>query len=157
MESVGQTMSHMNRARQFNYEDLVAQILADQEVAAFIKDQSLSEQEIRRSISKFNQYISERNRFLLGDPDYIAKGYKPILTMNEGYADVAYEETPELIEAQKRAAINQRLNLINLPSTLKEASLAKVELDDKGRFEAFEELANFVANYPEYQLSLIHI
>ena len=40
------------------------------------------------------------NRFLLGDPDYIAKGYKPILTMNEGYADVAYEETPELIEAQ---------------------------------------------------------
>ena len=42
MESVGQTMSHMNRARQFNYEDLVAQILADQEVAAFIKDQSLS-------------------------------------------------------------------------------------------------------------------
>ena len=37
MESVGQTMSHMNRARQFNYEDLVAQILADQEVAAFIK------------------------------------------------------------------------------------------------------------------------
>ena len=94
--------------------DLVTQILADQEVSAFIKDQSLSEQEIRRSISKFNQYISERNRFLLGDPDYIAKGYKPILTMNEGYADVAYEETPELIEAQKRAAINQRLNLINL-------------------------------------------
>ena len=37
MESVGQTMSHMNRARQFNYEDLVVQILADQEVAAFIK------------------------------------------------------------------------------------------------------------------------
>ena len=28
MESVGQTMSHMNRARQFNYEDLVAQILS---------------------------------------------------------------------------------------------------------------------------------
>ena len=50
MESVGQTLSHMNRARQFNYEDLVAQILADQEVAAFIQAQSLSEQEIRRSI-----------------------------------------------------------------------------------------------------------
>ena len=61
---------------------------------------SLCLNKIRRSISKFNQYISERNRFLLGDPDYIAKGYKPILTMNEGYADVAYEETPELIEAQ---------------------------------------------------------
>ena len=29
--------------------------------------------------------------------------------MNEGYADVSYEETPELIEAQKQAAINRRL------------------------------------------------
>ena len=52
MESVGQTMSHMNRARQFNYEDLVAQILADQEVGCFIKDQPLSEQEIRRRYFK---------------------------------------------------------------------------------------------------------
>ena len=118
MESVGQTMSHMNRARQFNYEDLVVQILADQEVAAFIKDQSLSEQEIRRSISKFNQYISERNRFLLGDPDYIAKGYKPILTMNEGYADVAYEENARVNRAQKRAAINQTSQLDQSPFNL---------------------------------------
>ena len=105
----------------------------------------MSEAEIRRSISKFNQYISERNRFVLGDADYIARGYKPVLVMNEGYADVSYEETPELIEAQKQAAINKRLQLINLPSTLKEASLAKVDLDDRGRFGAFEELANFVA------------
>ena len=38
--------------------------------------------------------------------------------MNEGYADVAYEETPELIEAQKRAAINQRLNFDQSPFNL---------------------------------------
>ena len=98
----------------------------------------MSEAEIRRSISKFNQYISERNRFVLGDEDYIARGYKPVLVMNEGYADVSYEETPELIEAQKQAAINKRLQLINLPSTLKEASLAKVDLDDRGRFGDLE-------------------
>ena len=57
----------MNRARQFNYEDLVAQILADQEVAAFIKDQSLSEQEIGRGV--FQNLINtlvNANCFLLG-------------------------------------------------------------------------------------------
>ena len=101
MESVGQTMSHMNRARQFNYEGFGRtgswQI---KKLLPLLRTSLRLEQEIRRSISKFNQYISERNRFLLGDPDYIAKGYKPILTMNEGYADVAYEETPELIKAQ---------------------------------------------------------
>ena len=34
--------------------------------------------------------------------------------MNHGYADVSYEETPELIAAEKEAAIKNRLKLINL-------------------------------------------
>ncbi|VUW98874.1 Primosomal protein DnaI [Streptococcus constellatus] len=154
MESVGQTMAHRNQARQFDYEELVKQIVADPDVAAFIQSERLTPAEIKRSISKFNQYISERNRFLLGDKAYIAKGYKPILVKNEGYADVSYEETPELVEAQKQATINARLNLISLPASLKEASLAKVDLDDVGRYKAFELLTNFVADYPNYKKAI---
>ena len=114
MEAVGSTLNKKQGPR-FNYAELVNQILSDQEVAAFIAEESLSQEEIDRSISKFNQFISERNRFLLGDEAYIAKGYKPILIMNEGYADVSYEETPELIEAQRLEAIRNRVNLLNLP------------------------------------------
>lgn len=154
MESVGQTMAHRNQARQFDYEELVKQIVTDPDVAAFIQSERLTPAEIKRSISKFNQYISERNRFLLGDKAYIAKGYKPILVKNEGYADVSYEETPELVEAQKQATINARLNLISLPASLKEASLAKVDLDDVGRYKAFELLTNFVADYPNYKKAI---
>ena len=154
MESVGQTMAHRKQARQFNYEELVKQIVADPDVVAFIQSERLTPAEIKRSISKFNQYISERNRFLLGDEAYIAKGYKPILVKNEGYADVSYEETPELVEAQKQATINARLNLISLPASLKEASLAKVDLDDVGRYKAFELLTNFVADYPNYKKAI---
>ena len=154
MESVGLTMAYRKQARQFNYEELVKQIVADPDVAAFIQSEQLTPAEIKRSISKFNQYISERNRFLLGDKAYIAKGYKPILVKNEGYADVSYEETPELVEAQKQATINARLNLISLPVSLKEASLAKVDLDDVGRYKAFELLTNFVADYPNYKKAI---
>ena len=151
MEKIGETLSHKNPARQFNYEELVRQIVEDPDVAAFIQQEKLSQSEISRSISKFNQYISERNRFLLGDEAYIAKGYKPILIKNAGYADVSYEETAELVEQQKNEAIKSRLNLINLPSSLKEASLAQVDLDDVGRYKAFELLTNFVAEFPHYQ------
>lgn len=154
MERIGQTISHRNRTHPFNYDELVKQILADPDVAGFIQSEKLTPDEIQRSISKFNQYISERNRFLLGDEAYIAKGYKPILIKNEGYADVSYEETPELVEAQKQASINARLHLISLPSSLKEASLAKVDLDDVGRYKAFELLTNFVAEYPNYKKAL---
>ncbi|GGE29108.1 primosomal protein DnaI [Streptococcus himalayensis] len=154
MESVGQTLSQKGRGRQMDYEALVQQILSDPDVAAFIRDAHLTEAEVRRSVSKFNQYISERNRFVLGDESYIAKGYKPILVKNEGYADVSYEETPELIAAQKEAAINSRLHLINLPTSLKTASLKQVDLDDVGRYQAFEFLTTFVANYPNFKKSL---
>ena len=150
MEKIGQNMPHMNRVRQFDYQELVKQIMADPDVAAFIQQEKLTQAEIQRSVSKFNQYITERNRFLLGDETYIAKGYKPILVRNEGYADVAYEETPELIEQEKLKNIKDRINLINLPSSLKDASFSQIDLK-KNRDEIFERLANFVASYPNYQ------
>ena len=150
MEKIGQNMPHMSKVRQFDYQELVKQIMADPDVAAFIQQEKLTQAEIQRSVSKFNQYITERNRFLLGDETYIAKGYKPILVKNEGYADVAYEETPELIEQEKLKNIKDRINLINLPSSLKDASFSQIDLK-KNRDEIFERLANFVAAYPNYQ------
>ena len=74
--------------------------------------------------------------------------------MNHGYADVSYEETPELIVAEKEAAIKNRLRLINLPASLKKASLAQVDLDDLGRLPVFEKLFTFVEQYPEVRKGL---
>ncbi len=37
MEKIGETLSHKNPARQFNYEELVRQIVEDPDVAVFIK------------------------------------------------------------------------------------------------------------------------
>ena len=152
MESVGDVLKR--QPSRFHYQDLVQKIMKDPDVAAFIQQESLTPEELNRSISKFNQYITERDKFLRGDTDYIAKGYKPILVMNHGYADVSYEETPELIAAEKEAAIKNRLKLINLPATLKKASLAQVDLDDLGRLPVFENLLAFVEQYPAIQKGL---
>ena len=152
MESVGDVLKR--QPSRFHYQDLVQKIMKDPDVAAFIQQESLTPEELNRSISKFNQYITERDKFLRGDTDYIAKGYKPILVMNHGYADVSYEETPELIAAEKEAAIKNRLKLINLPASLKKASLAQVDLDDLGRLPVFEKLLAFVEQYPVIQKGL---
>lgn len=152
MESVGDVLKR--QPSRFHYQDLVQKIMKDPDVAAFIQQESLTPEELNRSISKFNQYITERDKFLRGDTDYIAKGYKPILVMNHGYADVSYEETPELIAAEKEAAIKNRLKLINLPASLRKASLAQVDLDDLGRLPIFEKLLAFVEQYPTIQKSL---
>ncbi len=152
MESVGDVLKR--QPSRFHYQDLVQKIMKDPDVAAFIQQESLTPEELNRSISKFNQYITERDKFLRGDTDYIAKGYKPILVMNHGYADVSYEETPELIAAEKEAAIKNRLKLINLPDILKKASLAQVDLDDLERLPVFEKLLAFVEQYPTIRKGL---
>ena len=152
MESVGDVLKR--QPSRFHYQDLVQKIMKDPDVAAFIQQENLSPEELNRSISKFNQYITERDKFLRGDMDYIAKGYKPILVMNHGYADVSYEETPELIAAEKEAAIKNRLKLINLPASLKKASLAQVDMDDLGRLPVFEKLLAFVEQYPTIRKGL---
>ena len=152
MESVGDVLKR--QPSRFHYQDLVQKIMKDPDVAAFIQQESLTPEELNRSISKFNQYITERDKFLRGDTDYIAKGYKPILVMNHGYADVSYEETPELIAAEKEAAIKNRLKLINLPASLRKASLAQVDLDDLCRLPVFEKLLAFVEQYPTIRKGL---
>ena len=152
MESVGDVLKR--QPSRFHYQDLVQKIMKDPDVATFIQQESLTPEELNRSISKFNQYITERDKFLRGDTDYIAKGYKPILVMNHGYADVSYEETPELIAAEKEAAIKNRLKLINLPASLRKASLAQVDLDDLERLPVFEKLLAFVEQYPTIRKGL---
>ena len=149
MESVGQTMSHMNRARQFNYEDLVAQILADQEVAAFIKKEGLNQKEITFSISKFLEYISQRDLFVKQDEAYIAKGYQPVLVMNEGYADVSYLETEELVEYRRLEAIKNRIQLINMPASLKNVTVADIDKNDENRVEVMLAITDFVKRFEE--------
>ncbi len=146
MESVGDVLKR--QPSRFHYQDLVQKIMNDPDVAAFIQQESLTPEELNRSISKFNQYITERDKFLRGDTDYIAKGYKPILVMNHGYADVSYEETPELIAAEKEAAIKKRLNLINFPSSLKNVSFLDVYRDDVQRLTVLNRVIEFVNDYP---------
>lgn len=146
MESIGEVLSA--RQSRFHYQDLVIAILKDPDVAAFIQKESLTQEEIKRSVSKFNQYITERQKFLTRDPSYIAQGYRPILVMNQGYADVSYEETTELIKAEKQAAIKNRLHFINLPTNLKNACLEKVDLDSV-RLSTFERLTDFISCYPD--------
>ncbi|HEU9871528.1 TPA: primosomal protein DnaI [Streptococcus pneumoniae] len=146
MESVGDVLKR--QPSRFHYQDLVQKIMKDPDVAAFVHQESLNQDELNRSISKFNQYITERDKFLRGDTDYIAKGYKPILVMNHGYADVSYEETPELIAAEKEAAIKKRLNLINFPSSLKNVSFLDVYRDDVQRLTVLKRMIEFVNDYP---------
>ena len=140
MERVGQTLNRTGHHGSGNATDLTKQILADPRVASFIQEHSLSQDEIKRSLPKFNQFLVECRKVKEGDASYIAKGYEPILTMNEGYADVTYKETRQLKEQQEQQAIAKRINLVSLPQSYRKITFADIALDDVARVDTFESL-----------------
>lgn len=148
MERVGQTLNRAGHHGSGNATDLTKQILADPRVASFIQEHGLSQDQIKRSLPKFNQFLVECRKVKEGDASYIAKGYEPILTMNEGYADVTYKETRQLKEQQEQQAISKRINLLSLPQSYRKITFADIALDDVARVDTFEILVDFVANYP---------
>ena len=148
MEKIGQTLNHLGRSGRVVAEELMQAILADRDVADFIAAHQLTPEQIKLSLPKFNQFRNERAKFENGDESYIAKGYQPILTMNEGYADVTYLETRELKEAQRKQAVEGRISLMNLPKSYKHISFEDIFLDDNHRLASFGSLVDFVNDYP---------
>lgn len=148
MEKVGQTLHKSGHSRHFDAHQVTQLILSDPDVVTFINQHGLKQDEIKRSLPKFNQFINERRKFQDQEDSYIAKGYEPILTMNEGYADVTYLETRELKEAQEQKAIENRINLVSLPKSYKSISFDDVLLDDVKRLDVYESLVDFISQYP---------
>ncbi|EMC37442.1 primosomal protein DnaI [Streptococcus mutans] len=147
METIGQTLAKKDNHK-YDTEKMTQAILSDQEIANFIAAHHLSKEQIKISLPKFNQYRLERTRFENHDQAYIAKGYQPLLVMNEGYADVTYKETKELIAAKKTQAISDRINVVSLPRSYKNISFDDINLDDVKRLDVFKRVADFVEQYP---------
>ena len=128
--------------------DWVQAILSDPQVAEFITSHQLTQHEINISLSKFNQFLLERRKYETNDATYHAKGYRPILVMNEGYADVTYQETKELIEAQKAQAITKNINLVNLPKSYKNITFRDID-PTASKLAVLNILVDFVEQYPK--------
>lgn len=124
-------------------------ILQHPQVAAFIQANQLDQATIERSLSKFNQFIQEREKFISQSSSYIAKGYEPVLVMNEGYADVSYLPTRELLASQSQAEVQNRIQLMHLPKSYRQIRLDDVILDDINRMTVFDAITDFVKAYPQ--------
>lgn len=149
MKPVQDKLSQATNPSPKSYQQLYQEIVSDTEVAAFIKKEGLTQKEVTLSISKFLEYISQRDLFVKQDEAYIAKGYQPVLVMNEGYADVSYLETEELVEYRRLEAIKNRIQLINMPASLKNVTVADIDKNDENRVEVMLAITDFVKRFEE--------
>ncbi|MCP1639824.1 primosomal protein DnaI [Streptococcus gallinaceus] len=143
MNPVQENMKRENGGRK-SFQELYAEIVSDAEVAEFIAQHQLTEDQVSRSLSKFFEYLNERKKYLAKDSAYIAVGYKPVLVMNEGYADVSYQETQALLDYRKAETIKNRIQLISLPASLKSVTAADLDFEDVNRMPIYEAISEFL-------------
>lgn len=148
MKRIGETLAAKGLTFREREQEVLQAVLAHPEVAAFIQHHQLDQTTIERSLSKFNEYRLEKEKFITQDPTYGLKGYEPILVMNEGYADVSYRETEALLISQQQEAVAKRIQLINLPKSYRRISFSDIDFDDPNRLPLLKELNHFLVNYP---------
>ena len=137
MESIADTLSRRARI-DGDLSQTVEQLLANSEIQTFIAENQLSHDEVRRSYSKFFEYLKSKEN----------QSYQPQLVLTEGLADVVYRETDQARAQKDVQTKRKRVQLIGLPIAFKNIRWRDVQLDDSKRVELYQRLSDFIASYP---------
>ena len=108
----------------------------------------LSHQEILKGASKLYEFVDLKQKIAEGK-EVFAPGYSPQLTISDHHIEVTYVPTKKLIEERRLREINNRINIVNLPKSIRKATLENYYRDDDGRMIALKKAIEFVANYTE--------
>ncbi|KRL99836.1 primosomal protein DnaI [Liquorilactobacillus satsumensis] len=148
MKNVGDELAQQLKKHNWtkNYQQLIRQAFADQEVARFIKENQteLSKEDLVRSASKVYEFVTIKKKLANGE-EVPVPGYRPQLILNNHLIEVAYVPSEQLLLARKQQAVRARVRSLNMPKSVKAAQLSDYDLE--GREEVAAAAGNFIEQY----------
>lgn len=152
MEDMGKELSKrlVENKWEKKYKEIIEKSLKDDDVQLFLRENKdrLSHQEILKGASKLYEFVDLKQKIAEGK-EVFAPGYLPQLTISDHHIEVTYVPTKKLIEERRLREINNRINIVNLPKSIRKAALENYYRDDDGRMIALKKAIEFVANYTE--------
>lgn len=142
MEPISKSLEQRSE-RSADLSRLRRKILMNSEIAEFILKHKLTEQQVSKALSKFSEYLTEKEKF------NSSSAYRPVLELNDGYVDVSYQETSFLIQNRARLEMEQRFTLIGLSPSFKKVSwqhdiYEQITNRDKGRMPAIRAIQSVI-------------
>ncbi|KRN29739.1 dnaI protein [Lactobacillus selangorensis] len=148
MEDLGKSMQQTMNRRNWNkkFAEMVQQSLQDPDVQAFLNAHKaeMTPETLDRSAAKIYEYVLEKNKLAHGEPTF-APGYAPKLVMDQHLIDVTYVPTTELQEKRAVQTLKNRVQRINMPKDIADASL--LSYDPTGRSNALQAANQFFMAY----------
>lgn len=152
MEDMGKELSKrlVENKWEKKYKEIIEKSLKDNDVQLFLRENKdrLSHQEILKGASKLYEFVNLKQKIAEGK-EVFTPGYSPQLTISDHHIEVTYVPTKKLIEERRLREINNRINIVNLPKSIRKATLENYYRDDDGRMIALKKAIEFVANYTE--------
>ena len=152
MEDMGKELSKrlVENKWEKKYKEIIEKSLKDNDVQLFLRENKdrLSHQEILKGASKLYEFVYLKQKIAEGK-EVFAPGYSPQLTISDHHIEVTYVPTKKLMEERRLREINNRINIVNLPKSIRKATLENYYRDDDGRMIALKKAIEFVANYTE--------
>ncbi|GEN47468.1 primosomal protein DnaI [Ligilactobacillus pobuzihii] len=151
MESLSKILSEQLQDRHLGpkYQQLINAAEKDPDVKAFLNEHQadLTKDDIIRSASKLYEYVNFKNKLAAGEKTFMP-GYYPYLTLSNHHIEVTYTPTKEYIARQKQKEVKDRVKVISLPKSIRNADLSDYTPD--GREEILDAALRF---FQEFQQS----
>lgn len=131
-----------------NFKQVVEAAITFPPTKAFIEQHAdaINQQMIENSLSKFHEFKREyqiyQNHGIGANP-----GFMPELFINEGYIDVRYIPTPELMAQKKRLAQEKLITNDTMSRDVRMASLENYYLNTSQRKFLFSKVMDFIESY----------
>ena len=132
------------------YQQLINAAEKDPDVKAFLNEHQadLTKDDIIRSASKLYEYVNFKNKLAAGEKTFMP-GYYPYLTLSNHHIEVTYTPTKEYIARQKQKEIKDRVKVISLPKSIRNADLSDYTPD--GREEILDAALRFFQEFQQSQ------
>lgn len=149
MESLSEILSAQLKDNRWGdrYQKLIAAAEQDPDVVAFLQEHrtELTKEDIIRSASKLYEFVNFKRKLAAGEKTFMP-GYYPYLTLSNHHIEVTYTPTKEFMAHQKQKEVQQRVRIISLPKSIRDAKLE--DYDPEGREEIYTAALRF---YQEFQ------
>ena len=147
MQPISDVISKIIKDRKLdkNSDSLTEQALNNSQVRDFLNKNrdKLNKTMIAASLPNIFTYVDQ-----ITHPNSVMAGYKPQLFINGNVIDIRFSATEQKVKETELAKRQKRIELIDLPSKLRNVDLVSLDQNAQRR-EALVEVANFIKNFKQ--------
>ncbi len=155
MQNINDTLRKLGNNTSFKerYDALRMEVLEHQAVQAFLREHQgeITREIVDKSLMKLHEFITQSKGCSdcgsLNECKNMLQGFEPVLVFNGKYIDVKYNRCKKKIMHDEKLKNERMIGSLYVPRDILKASLADIDLSDKGRFEAIRSAKEFVESY----------